>query len=193
MMTLFLISCVLLILVLLSSLFINLPEKVFAALIWTFGTLTTLLLAALIIQRLLGTKAAFANPWALVLLVLPAGVLAAKSIWKKSFTPHVLYSRTQQTIQQASLRALLTQWLPVTLYTGALVLFVLALARPVLLRHTTIPPTQGVDIMLVMDVSASMQRQDFYPNRFAAAQRTGGQCARVGNFVSFGTVFGVNI
>lgn len=172
MMTLFLISCVLLILVLLSSLFINLPEKVFSALIWTFGTLTTLLLAALIIQRLLGTKAAFANPWALLLLILPAGVLAAKSIWKKSFTPHVLYSRTQQTIQQASLRALLTQWLPVTLYTGALVLFVLALARPVLLRHTTIPPTQGVDIMLVMDVSASMQRQDFYPNRFAAAQRT---------------------
>ncbi|MCQ2411209.1 MAG: VWA domain-containing protein, partial [Elusimicrobiaceae bacterium] len=35
-----------------------------------------------------------------------------------------------------------------------------------------LPPTEGIDIILLMDVSASMQKQDFYPNRFVAAQNT---------------------
>ncbi len=172
MMTFFLISCALLIVVLISSLFININEKLFSALLWGLGSLTILLLVGIILQRALGTKADFATPWALLLLIFPAGVLAVKSIWGKAYFPRILYSRTVQAAKSTSTRALCTQWLPTVLYTLALVLFVVALARPVLLSHTTIPPTQGVDIMLVMDASASMQRQDFYPNRFTAAVRT---------------------
>lgn len=172
MMSAFLISCALLIVVLIASLFVKINEKVFSAALWGLGALTLFLLAALIVQRLLSTKAAFANPWALLLLILPAAVAAVKNIWKKTYFPHLAYSRTHQAAQSASAAGSFTQWLPMALYTVALILFVLALARPVLLRRTTIPPTQGVDIMLVMDASASMQRQDFYPNRFAAALKT---------------------
>ena len=47
-----------------------------------------------------------------------------------------------------------------------------ALARPMHVERTVLPPTEGVDIMLLMDVSASMQKQDFLPNRFVASQLT---------------------
>ena len=71
-----------------------------------------------------------------------------------------------------SLRVLLTRWLPLTLYTLCLVSMVIALARPVRVDRTVLPPTEGIDILLLMDVSASMQKQDFYPSRFVAAQKT---------------------
>lgn len=172
MMTAFLIVCALLIAVLLTSLFFKQNGKILGVLLWGLGSLATVLLAGLVFQRTLGQKAAFVNPWALLLLVLPVGLVALKVLWPKTQQPRLAYSRTQPALQAASSRAVLTQWLPTALYTAALVLWILALARPVLLHRTTIPPTQGVDIMLVMDASASMQRQDFYPNRFTAAIRT---------------------
>ncbi len=86
--------------------------------------------------------------------------------------PRVAYSRASVLAGRPSARAALTDWLPAGLYAGALVLFVVALARPVSLERAELPPTQGIDMILLMDASASMQRQDFYPNRFAAALRT---------------------
>ncbi len=172
MMTAFLIVCGLLIAVLLATLFIEQNGKILGTLLWVLGALAATLLCGLIFQHLLGEKAAFANPWAFLLLILPTGLLALKSVGVKTWLPRVAYSRTQAALQESSSRAALTQWLPSVLFTAALVLWIVALARPVILHRTAIPPTQGVDIILVMDASASMQRQDFYPNRFTAALRT---------------------
>ena len=74
--------------------------------------------------------------------------------------------------KSGSLRLLLTRWLPTLLYVLAITLLVIALARPVKVDRTQLPPTEGVDIILLMDASASMQQKDFEPNRFVASQLT---------------------
>ena len=172
MLTLFLISCGALIAVLLSSLLINTPAKWFRALLAGVAACTVFFLIALFLQRVFKGIADFVNPWALLLVILPAGLLIAKTLWKQSFTPRLVYSRTAVLAGGKNLRAALTEWLPNLLYTLALTLLVVALARPVSVDRTILPPTEGIDIILLMDVSASMQRQDFYPNRFTAAIRT---------------------
>jgi Ca-activated chloride channel family protein len=60
--------------------------------------------------------------------------------------------------------------MPLLLRMVALVLGVLALARPQ--DHNTVLErfAEGVDIMLVLDTSTSMRAQDFEPNRFEAAR-----------------------
>ena len=60
--------------------------------------------------------------------------------------------------------------LPLLLRTGALVLGILALARPQDQNVVEERFAEGVDIMLVLDTSTSMRAQDFSPNRFAAAR-----------------------
>ena len=114
----------------------------------------------------------FLHPWAFLLLLLPVAVFWAHITRNTAFKRTIDYPLTHLQIEQASLRVLFTRWLPVSLYTLALLLMTLALARPVYLDKTVLPPTQGIDIILLMDVSASMQKQDFYPNRFVAAQQT---------------------
>ncbi len=57
------------------------------------------------------------------------------------------------------------------LRTAALVLLALALARPQTGRSESVIETEGVDILLVLDISGSMQAQDFKPkNRLEAAK-----------------------
>lgn len=60
--------------------------------------------------------------------------------------------------------------LPAALRLGALALGVIALARPQLHDATVVRTTEGIDIMLVLDLSSSMRAQDFRPNRFEAAR-----------------------
>lgn len=60
--------------------------------------------------------------------------------------------------------------LPTILRVGALVLGILALARPQDRNVVEERYAEGVDIMLVLDTSTSMRAQDFSPNRFEAAR-----------------------
>ncbi len=59
---------------------------------------------------------------------------------------------------------------PSVLHTAALVLIILALARPQVRHVTQERFAEGVDIILVLDTSTSMRAQDFQPNRFEAAR-----------------------
>ncbi|NLI10331.1 MAG: VWA domain-containing protein [Elusimicrobia bacterium] len=55
----------------------------------------------------------------------------------------------------------------------ALVLLIIALARPQKMLRETLPPAEGIDIMLLMDTSTSMAALDFEPkNRLEAAKET---------------------
>ncbi len=67
------------------------------------------------------------------------------------------------------------QQLPLFLRTGALVLGILALARPQEINQRVERHTEGVDIMMVLDISTSMRAQDFEPNRFEAARDVAGE------------------
>ena len=111
----------------------------------------------------------FRSPWALLLLAIPLFLLLNAA---RRPTHRIFYSLVHIHFNQTSLRLLCTRWLPRLLYIVALACMILALARPVKTDRTALPPTEGIDIVLVMDVSASMQKQDFEPNRFIASQLT---------------------
>lgn len=168
----FIISTGLLLGTLATSLFVRRDSKFMAAAILCAAALTFTAACALIFTRIAGEQAGFMTPWAFVLLVIPFGVFLAQTVFRGAFARRINYSMARLKVQQASLRVLFTRWLPLTLYTAALILMTVALARPVRIDRTVLPPSEGIDIILLMDVSASMQKQDFYPSRFVAAQQT---------------------
>lgn len=62
------------------------------------------------------------------------------------------------------------RFLPPFLLFITFILLVLALARPQKTNEKVEQWTEGIDIMLVIDISESMQIQDFQPNRLEAAK-----------------------
>lgn len=116
----------------------------------------------------------FAQPFWLWLL--PVAVLAP--VWRLlrdfgrgglRYSSLGLASRVRPT-----LRVRLRQ-LPVLFRMLALVLGVLALARPRERNTTRETFAEGVDIMMVLDTSTSMRAEDFRPNRFEAARQVGSE------------------
>lgn len=61
--------------------------------------------------------------------------------------------------------------IPIGLRLGALTLLIIALARPQSTGNWEELDTEGIDIMLTMDLSSSMLAMDFSPNRIEAAKR----------------------
>ncbi len=89
-----------------------------------------------------------------------------------------LYIRFQQkfaialpeTHLKQDLTALL-RFIPPALMVGAIAFFLIALARPQKTDERVEQWTEGIDIMLVLDISESMQIEDFTPNRLEAAKQ----------------------
>lgn len=65
----------------------------------------------------------------------------------------------------------LVRFFPELLLMMAMVLILLALARPQKTNEKVEQWTEGIDIMIGLDVSQSMQIEDFKPNRLEAAKR----------------------
>lgn len=65
---------------------------------------------------------------------------------------------------------LLRYLLPVSVFVGVSLLMV-SLSRPQIVREQRDEQSEGIDIMLAIDVSASMRETDMPPNRLAAARR----------------------
>lgn len=64
--------------------------------------------------------------------------------------------------------------LPFTLRAAALALLIVALARPQDVEQLSNTTTEGIDIMMAIDVSGSMLAQDFQPDRITAAKEVAG-------------------
>jgi Ca-activated chloride channel homolog len=62
-------------------------------------------------------------------------------------------------------------WLPLALRLAAISLIIIALARPRSSSRGTNVTSEGIAIMMVMDVSSSMLAEDLRPNRIEAAKR----------------------
>lgn len=60
---------------------------------------------------------------------------------------------------------------PIVLRLLAISAMVIALARPVVVHHESETTTEGVDIVLAMDISGSMLARDFTPDRLSASKR----------------------
>ena len=64
--------------------------------------------------------------------------------------------------------------LPIALRAAAFALLVVALARPQDIEQNVRTNTEGIDIVLAIDVSASMLARDFRPDRITAAKEVAG-------------------
>jgi Ca-activated chloride channel family protein len=109
----------------------------------------------------------FASPYYLLLLI-PVALLVALELRKRTGAvrfPDVSFLRARQGA---------SRWLKYFLLAvnaAALVLIVLALARPQRGRVFEEIESRGVDIMLCMDVSESMSTSDLQPDRITAAKQ----------------------
>jgi Ca-activated chloride channel family protein len=118
------------------------------------------------------THIEFANSWALYLL--PGVLLAAIGWW------YFIAQRNLATVKISSgvafqgftnpWKGKLKKYLPL-MRVLALVFLLLALARPQTSYDEEKVTTEGIDIVLAIDVSTSMLAQDFKPNRLEAAKK----------------------
>jgi Ca-activated chloride channel family protein len=112
-----------------------------------------------------------AHPYYLLLLIL----LPVLTWWRlkrqKRLTAGLLYSDTGLIRSAQKSGQNLWRHVPSILRGMALVLFILALARPQSGRHGEEILTEGIDIILCLDISSSMKAEDFRPkNRLHVAK-----------------------
>lgn len=112
----------------------------------------------------------FANPYCFLLLLLLIPIVGWH-IWKRRRMQADLILPTTTSLENApkSWRQRLL-WLPNTLRVLIFFLVVIALARPQSHFSTRNVETEGIDIVLALDISASMRTMDFKPNRLEACK-----------------------
>ena len=113
----------------------------------------------------------FEYPKLLWLLVIPA-LLALRYLYLelRDREPHLRVSSLIPWQQGGSSVLAVLRHLPFVLRTAALVMIVIALARPRSRSEMERIDTEGIDIVLAMDVSTSMLARDFNPDRISAAK-----------------------
>ena len=112
----------------------------------------------------------FANPGYLFLLLLLIPVVGWY-IWRlRTARASVQLSSTDRLMKQPkSLRVWLTH-VPFALRVAVITLLSLALARPQLSNRWQSESTEGIDIMMALDISGTMLGEDLRPNRLEAAK-----------------------
>ena len=112
----------------------------------------------------------FASPYYLWLLALIVPVIAYY-VWRVRQGGAAIQISTVEGVLRApkSVRYYLRH-LPFVLRTAAYALLVVALARPQGIEQNVRTSTEGIDIMLSIDVSGSMLARDFKPDRITAAK-----------------------
>lgn len=112
----------------------------------------------------------FENPQILWLLAVLLPALTAYYIYRtRQGGASVRLSSVEGLATRRSI-AYYLRHLPFALRLGALTLLVFALARPQQVESSSLSNTEGIDIVLALDVSGSMLARDFQPDRFQAAK-----------------------
>lgn len=112
----------------------------------------------------------WANFWALNLLWLIPLLMVIRKFVKFLKNPVLELSLPKQ-VRQTNPWILL-RFIPTFFFFLSLILIIISLARPQRSNERVEQFTEGIDIMLVMDISESMDLQDFKPNRLEAAKNT---------------------
>jgi Ca-activated chloride channel family protein len=114
----------------------------------------------------------FAQPGYFWLLLLIPLMVAYERLVANKKKPQVIYpgfepfEKKPVTLRERLLHA------PLFLRSVAMALIIVALARPQSSSKSTSVTTEGIAIMLAMDLSSSMLAEDFKPNRIEAAKKT---------------------
>ncbi len=113
----------------------------------------------------------FAHPWVLLgLLLVP--LLAGWWLWR--------YRKQDAALQHSNISVfdgigrtlrVRLRWLPYALRLLAVAALVVALARPQSQLSRQEMTVEGIDIVMALDISGSMQAEDFKPNRLEAAKK----------------------
>ena len=113
----------------------------------------------------------FEYPALLWLLVVPL-LLVALYVYRElaGRRPHLRVSTAAPWLQGGFSPLGVIRHLPMALRTAALCLIIVALARPRSSTEVEKRDTEGIDIVLAMDVSTSMLARDFTPDRLSAAK-----------------------
>lgn len=114
----------------------------------------------------------WANPqWLWLLTLLP--ILIGFSVWRyfKKRRASLTFSDTNSLKDLPGNWRRHGVWAAPALRWIAFALVVVAMARPQFKNTTVERNAEGIDIMLVLDISTSMRAEDLKPNRFKAAQK----------------------
>ena len=113
----------------------------------------------------------FEYPKLLWLLLVPA-LLVVHYLWMElaARRPHLRVSTSSPWMRSGTSPLAVLRHLPFLLRTAALVLIIVAIARPRSSTEVEKIDTEGIDITLAMDVSTSMLARDFNPDRISAAK-----------------------
>jgi Ca-activated chloride channel family protein len=112
----------------------------------------------------------FANPlyFLLLLLLIP---MIGWYIWKQRQAQASLRLSSSEGFQKApKTYKLYLRHLPFVLRIAAIVFLIVALARPQTTNSWNTSTTEGIDIVLTLDISTSMLAEDLKPNRIEAAK-----------------------
>ncbi|MEL6671310.1 MAG: VWA domain-containing protein [Bacteroidota bacterium] len=113
----------------------------------------------------------FANPWVLTLLVLPILFILWQIARYRTLYPTLQLPNLQGVSQNLTpIRGYIKKYL-FALRVLAVGLLILALARPQTSMREENVQTEGIDIVIALDISGSMNALDFNPNRLEAAKR----------------------
>ncbi len=119
----------------------------------------------------------FADPWFLLLLALVPVFIVTQYKWKRKYVAF-----TASTIHnvKTNLATPRTRWMAVlpVLRILCFVFAVIALARPQSEFSNKKITTEGIDIVMAMDISSSMYAVDFKPNRMTAAKEAAKEFVR---------------
>ncbi|MEZ5047895.1 MAG: VWA domain-containing protein [Chitinophagaceae bacterium] len=108
----------------------------------------------------------FAHPQFFLLLLPVIALFLYEQFQKKQSTPFILSSLKNLKGQANNATASFLKFLRYTAY----LFFIIALARPQLGNVNEVINSEGIDIVLSVDISGSMLAEDFKPNRLEAAK-----------------------
>ncbi|MSR20080.1 MAG: VWA domain-containing protein [Gemmatimonadetes bacterium] len=112
----------------------------------------------------------FEDPWALLLLVLIAVAYVVRRRLTERRSGTLRYSAVDAVVEAKAGRSRWAHRVPGLLRTLALAALVVAIARPQTGITSESVLTEGIDIVLVLDISSSMLAEDLTPNRLEAAK-----------------------
>src|SRR5690242_3256216 len=104
-------------------------------------------------------------------LYLIAGVpllFLARWLWRYQFNQKLPVALVKKEIKSSPIT--LVRFIPDILLMLSMALILVALARPQRTNEKIEQKTEGIDIMIAIDISQSMQIEDFTPNRLDAAK-----------------------
>lgn len=111
----------------------------------------------------------FANSWAWYLMAIPLLMAWYTLKQYKNSIPAVSFSSTASFKGKTSFKGVIKNLLP-WLRIVSIVLLIIAIARPQSSSSKDKIHTNGIDIVLALDISTSMLEKDFKPNRLEAAK-----------------------